>query len=231
MPFPSENHQAEVLPGAPTTHLGQWLHADMLHRVICVGTPRRPCEFDMQLTQMLLSKTSVLPPCLPPPCLPIAPPCLSPNLTLLQRLLLSLAPCSMHNNPILALQCHHVFQQHYISLLQARTGLVVQDPPCASKALSVKALSQTGSSHTCLAVLQIYAAPVVETFETRMMDEKGGLWTLKNWFIRTALRCFYIFLAALLAAMFPYFGDILSKRPCFLSQTPPPSLLPADSAD
>lgn len=51
----------------------------------------------------------------------------------------------------------------------------------------------------------------METFETKLLDQKGGLWAVKNWFTRTALRCFYIFLAAFFAAMFPYFGDILGK--------------------
>jgi len=59
--------------------------------------------------------------------------------------------------------------------------------------------------------LQIYSAPIMETFETKLLDQKGGLWAFKNWFTRTALRCFYIFLAAFFAAMFPYFGDILGK--------------------
>ncbi|KAL0055616.1 hypothetical protein WJX82_002469 [Trebouxia sp. C0006] len=56
----------------------------------------------------------------------------------------------------------------------------------------------------------IYSAPIMETFETKLLDQKGGLWAFKNWFTRTALRCFYIFLAAFFAAMFPYFGDILA---------------------
>ncbi|DBA83140.1 TPA: hypothetical protein ACH3X2_006664 [Trebouxia sp. C0005] len=56
----------------------------------------------------------------------------------------------------------------------------------------------------------IYSAPIMETFETKLLDQKGGLWAVKNWFTRTALRCFYIFLAAFFAAMFPYFGDILA---------------------
>ncbi len=59
--------------------------------------------------------------------------------------------------------------------------------------------------------MQIYSAPIMETFETKLLDQKGGLWAFKNWFTRTALRCFYIFLAAFFAAMFPYFGDILGK--------------------
>ena len=67
---------------------------------------------------------------------------------------------------------------------------------------------------TCIewnAGVQIYSAPVMETFETKLCDQKGGLWAFRNWFVRTSLRCAYIFLAALLAAMFPYFGDILGE--------------------
>lgn len=64
---------------------------------------------------------------------------------------------------------------------------------------------------TWVSWVQIYSAPIMETFETKLLDQKGGLWAFKNWFTRTALRCFYIFLAAFFAAMFPYFGDILGK--------------------
>ncbi|KAA6428267.1 MAG: hypothetical protein FRX49_01863, partial [Trebouxia sp. A1-2] len=66
------------------------------------------------------------------------------------------------------------------------------------------------SPHQDSGLISIYSAPIMETFETKLLDQKGGLWAVKNWFTRTALRCFYIFLAAFFAAMFPYFGDILA---------------------
>lgn len=59
--------------------------------------------------------------------------------------------------------------------------------------------------------LQLYIAPVTEHFETKYMNDNSGIWAVKNWLIRTVIRCAYIFFAALIAAMFPYFGDILGK--------------------
>jgi len=43
------------------------------------------------------------------------------------------------------------------------------------------------------------------------MNDNSGIWAVKNWLIRTVIRCAYIFFAALIAAMFPYFGDILGE--------------------
>jgi len=43
------------------------------------------------------------------------------------------------------------------------------------------------------------------------MNDNSGVWAIKNWLIRTVIRCAYIFFAALIAAMFPYFGDILGQ--------------------
>lgn len=56
----------------------------------------------------------------------------------------------------------------------------------------------------------LYIAPVTEHFETKYMNDNSGIWAVKNWLIRTVIRCAYIFFAALIAAMFPYFGDILA---------------------
>ena len=67
-------------------------------------------------------------------------------------------------------------------------------------------------------MLQLYISPVTEHFETKYMNNSSGLWAIRNWLVRTAIRCAYIFFTALIAAMFPYFGDILGssfKLACF----------------
>ena len=76
---------------------------------------------------------------------------------------------------------------------------------------------QCMSDQLCL--LQLYIAPVTEHFETKYMNDDSGVWAVKNWLIRTVIRCSYIFFAALIAAMFPYFGDILGQF-CMLCLLP-----------
>ena len=50
-------------------------------------------------------------------------------------------------------------------------------------------------------LLQLYIAPVTEHFETKYMNDNSGVWAIKNWLIRTLIRCAYIFFAALIAGM------------------------------
>lgn len=59
--------------------------------------------------------------------------------------------------------------------------------------------------------LTLYNAPVLEIVETYIYSKQNtrDVWQPKVWFLRTVVRCIYIFLLAFIAALFPYFGDIL----------------------
>lgn len=61
-----------------------------------------------------------------------------------------------------------------------------------------------------IAGVLIYAAPITEHFETKVLDAKSSIWSFKNWFKRTLLRCAYMFFSAFVAALIPFFGDILA---------------------
>jgi len=58
--------------------------------------------------------------------------------------------------------------------------------------------------------IQIFNAPVMELFETRLYHYESGNWSARNALIRTVLRVSYISLLAFIAALFPYFGDVLA---------------------
>ncbi|KAK9812218.1 hypothetical protein WJX73_004919 [Symbiochloris irregularis] len=58
--------------------------------------------------------------------------------------------------------------------------------------------------------ITLYNQPVLEIIETSLIYTKSrDVWNFRNWLLRTCLRCFYVFLCAFVAALFPYFGDIL----------------------
>lgn len=64
-------------------------------------------------------------------------------------------------------------------------------------------------------LLQLYIAPVTEHFETKYMNNNSGVWAIKNWLIRTLIRCAYIFFAALIAGML--LGLLLLRSACVIA--------------
>lgn len=56
-------------------------------------------------------------------------------------------------------------------------------------------------THTAL--LQLPPAGQLTPCCADSKDVSGGLWSLRNWFLRSAIRCTYIFVLALIAALFP----------------------------
>ena len=54
----------------------------------------------------------------------------------------------------------------------------------------------------------LYSRPIMELVETHLLDAKASLWSFKNWFLRTSIRCFYIAVLGLVAAAFPFFGKL-----------------------
>ncbi|EFJ13044.1 hypothetical protein SELMODRAFT_157684 [Selaginella moellendorffii] len=59
-----------------------------------------------------------------------------------------------------------------------------------------------------LAIAVVYSQPLFDVFETALSDVKRPIFSFRNLLPRLAVRSLYIVLAAFLAAMLPFFGDL-----------------------
>ncbi|KAL3686217.1 hypothetical protein R1sor_004239 [Riccia sorocarpa] len=59
-----------------------------------------------------------------------------------------------------------------------------------------------------IAVILVYSQPVFDIFEGKTADVQKHRFALRNWFPRLVVRSTYLSLTTLVAAMFPFFGDV-----------------------
>ena len=57
------------------------------------------------------------------------------------------------------------------------------------------------------------SAPVEEWVETKIYRREDGLWGVRNWFLRTLIRCSFISILVLVAALFPYWVRLQPASP------------------
>lgn len=77
----------------------------------------------------------------------------------------------------------------------------------------------------CLQWVQVYVQPIYEVLESKTADIRESKYSVRNVVPRLVVRSLYLAIATLLAAMLPFFGDIVSLIGAF-GYTPLDFVLP-----